>query len=236
MNRLHSAIAAFVLGSLPITENIVPTEERADYTYLYRTDSGKVYASGQVSWEIKRLESGSFQLARRSDTEKYQLTVLLDTLRASFLPAGLTARMAFQGGGAEYRIGYSKRPLSVYSTSPHGVMDTSVDAPRELYDYSQLEFLPRYFGLKPGTKADFVVFQLDIPNGTTRLYQVHSEVEGMETQEINGRGYRCYRVKLMVQNAAATAWYSVTPEHRLVRFWGKNPLRLADTTELTLRE
>lgn len=241
MSTLTSIVALTVLASLPSTGSaeeraVVPGEEKANYSFVYRSDSGEVYTEGELSWETRELKEGSFQLTRRLETGKYQSTVHISTLPASLVPARLTAKLVFRGGSAEYRIGYSKRPLPVYSTSPHGVIDTTVDAPEGLYDYSQLEFLPRTFGLKPGTSADFLVFQLDIPNGTTRTYEVHSKVGGLETLEISGKTHRCYRVELTVNDASATAWYSTEPGHRLVKFSGKSPLRPADTTELTLKE
>lgn len=124
--------------------------------------------------------------------------------------------LAGQDGHYNIILDYSPRRVTYAAQTPRGPQSGSQALPGPTYDNDQLVMLLRALPLAQGYTAKLVCLQ---PR-TVAIYRLTLKVEGQEEATVAGEKISCWRVSLTVNGRAQTAWYAVSPDHRMVRLEG----------------
>lgn len=126
------------------------------------------------------------------------------------------AALAGPDGHYEISLDYAPRRVTYAAETPKGPQSGSQPLPGPTYDNDQLIMLIRALPLAPGYTSQLLCLQ---PR-TVALYRLALKVEGQEAVTVAGESITCWRVTLAVNGRAQTAWYAVSPDHRMIRLQG----------------
>jgi len=142
-------------------------------------------------------------------TKVYADAATLQTIRTE-------ATLAGPDGHYDISLDYAPRRVTYAAQTPKGPEGGAQPLPGATYDNDQLVMLLRALPLAPGYTSKLLCLQ---PR-TVALYRLTLKVEGQEGVTVAGESITCWRVSLSVNGRAQTAWYAVSPDHRMIRLQG----------------
>lgn len=210
----HRAAPALQLGAIPYRDG-----ETWQYRWLqdnrqvgWLTISvASVAWGGSPAWVFKtETRTGSDPTVTPVDvTQVYADAANLQALRTE-------AALAGPDGHYEIRLDYAPRRVTYAAQTPKGPQSGTQPLPGPAYDNDQLLMLLRALPLAP----DYAAKLLCVQPRTVAVYRLTVKVDGQESVTVAGESITCWRVTLTVNGRAQTAWYAVSPDHRLIRLQG----------------